>query len=94
MLAVDPLVWHSQTTPLAALPVEQGKITRESRAGLSAGNRRFYERFDCRQTAAERLSRLAMRRCAGKRLQQAVFAAHGAATATRPGRGSSTVVMP
>ena len=38
--------------PLAALPVEQGEITRKSRTGVSAGNRRFYEHFNCRQTAA------------------------------------------
>jgi hypothetical protein len=41
VLAVDLLVWHSQTTPLAALPVEQSEITRKSRTGVSAGNRRF-----------------------------------------------------
>jgi hypothetical protein len=69
VLTVDRLVWHSQTTPLAALPVDQGEITRKSRTGVSAGNRRFYESFNCRQTAAaKRLSRQAMRECAGKRL--------------------------
>jgi hypothetical protein len=98
VLTVDLLVWHSQTTPLAALPVEQGEITRKSRTGVSAGNRRFCEQprsFNCRQTAAvERLSRQAMRECAGKRLlaAAAVVAAQeeagiaGAGTATRPRR--------